>query len=399
MATVKKYSGKRGTSYRATFSTTVNGVRKRVPMTLPVSSMKEARTMADEIERTMKTAEATPTISKEWWMEQADRMMGALGREPLFCLDILWGDLADEWLLSKTKAGKSTLSTYKAHVRFIHSQDLSKQAVSLVSQDGLQAVMEAFGEGRAEGTTRVFRATLQGIGKLAEKKGLTTGNLASGLELTGDSEGGIERQMYDFGDVMKLRSFFDDSENRGEMELAEFKEWQVLMEISLRGAIRLGDNVKLTSDDLLWENDVLFIRYQAEKTKGKDVFLPVSDFVCERVRGVSGPLFPSLRSKPVGGARGLSKRWIELAEKAGVDPLYKETASGNNSPQKSFHSFRHTCPSWLLAAGVPKERVLAYTGHTDEKILDLHYVHQVKEAMKEDKIAQDNFERTHLRAI
>ena len=127
---------------------------------------------------------------------------------------------------------------------------------------------------------------------------------------------------------------------------------------------------------------------------GAVVEMPCSDRFRELVEGKEGYLCTILAKKKTEGRNGLSARWLLIQEAAGVDRAPVKTASGKMVSTKSFHSYRHTCPSWMVAAGSSENEVRAVTGHSG-KILNEVYLHQVREDQARQKTLRDKWERSH----
>jgi hypothetical protein len=83
-----------------------------------------------------------------------------------------------------------------------------------------------------------------------------------------------------------------------------------------------------------------------------------------------GFLCPSLAGRSTGGKTGISRQFLALMTKAGVDNLPRSTARGKGRTQsaKSFHSLRHYFNTALLSAGVDEKLRMALSAHTSAQV-------------------------------
>ncbi len=160
-----------------------------------------------------------------------------------------------------------------------------------------------------------------------------------------------------------------------------------------QGVILLGCYTGMRSSDaanLTWANvDVkkTLINYLPKKTRSKDrwVEVPMHPVLIDHIKGMakpkdkSIPLFESLAGK---NATALSKQFMKLMVKVGIDPEYAEVEVGRRTSAKSFHSTRHTAASMLANMGVSSEIREAIVGHTDS---DTHkkYTHLQMDTLRE----------------
>ena len=398
MASIHKIKRAKGDVHKVSFYYQKDGERLRHQTTIPEPDPKTAQRMANDLESTFKVIgmNSQETLTREWWQKQADGMMAAWGLNPVFSSEILLAGAAQRWLESSSATG-STLKTYERHVKFIAGHKLSSKPILAATRIDCETLLRDFAVGRAKGTVKVFRATLQAVFRYCLENELIHKNVSTGISLSFLEDGGFKRQLFSVEDVKKMREFLANPFNvhsfGGSMSPEEFGEWRIMMEMSLRGAVRIKDNSLLTSDDLTLRGDVLFLKYKAEKT-GTVVEIPCSDLFRELVEGKEGFLCPILAKKKTEGRNGLSARWLLVQEAAGVDRTPVKTASDRMASTKSFHSFRHTCPSWMVAAGIPENDVRTVTGHS-RVILNEVYLHQVREEQAQQKVILDKWEKRH----
>jgi integrase len=69
---------------------------------------------------------------------------------------------------------------------------------------------------------------------------------------------------------------------------------------------------------------------------------------------------------------------VKILKACGLDTMGKNT----NSPELSYHSFRHTMASRMMAAGCAMEDVSEYIGHSNPKITGIYVSNDTKTALK-----------------
>jgi integrase len=82
-------------------------------------------------------------------------------------------------------------------------------------------------------------------------------------------------------------------------------------------------------------------------------------------------VLPSFAGKDLGGRAGVSTQFIEIMEKAGVDPQ-RSTTGKSRQPQKSFHSFRTTLVSTMQSKGVAQDVRMQIVGHTSADVHNIY---------------------------
>jgi integrase len=168
------------------------------------------------------------------------------------------------------------------------------------------------------------------------------------------------------------------------------EEVEILLTLALNTGLRLGDlcNLQWKSIDL----DKRLIKITPSKTKessGKKVLLPMNDRVYDVLRkqhaltAENNQVLPQLANRYAYNKDGISHDIIRLLEVAGIQT--KEEADTTHRKERisrySFHSFRHTFASMLIANGVAPITVSKLLGHTTLNMTN-RYVHLAEKSAR-----------------
>lgn len=158
------------------------------------------------------------------------------------------------------------------------------------------------------------------------------------------------------------------------LSTAPTNEWQGLILFGAFTGLRLGDCAKLKSGNIDLENEVLRIMPQKSDRKKKVIEVPLHpDLLAYLTQNPPAPfaptpLFPKLVKVTPGGRKGLSARFRQIMDDAGIARnVTRRTADGaaRETASRSFHSLRHTFTSMLANANVSTEVREKMTGHTE----------------------------------
>lgn len=172
-------------------------------------------------------------------------------------------------------------------------------------------------------------------------------------------------------------------------------EWQTAIMLGAYAGMRLGDAVSLTWSNIDLANEV--ITFVPQKTsrgrRRKELVLPIHPTLLRHLNGLPGAdrgpsdaLIPSLASRRIGGRSGLSRDFLKLVVKAGIEcEAIARTGNGGPGGRKfrklSFHSLRHTFNSLLANAGVDQEVRQQLTGHASPE-MNKRYTHLELKTMR-----------------
>jgi len=188
-----------------------------------------------------------------------------------------------------------------------------------------------------------------------------------------------------------LRRPFTIPELQAVLAIAD-PEWQSMIRLGLYSGGRLADIALLRWSNVDMERGEL--RFTARKT-GKATCVPIAGPLREVLSSLPssddplGFLHPrAAASMEKGGASaGLSARFGELLELAGLRPVYQRPRAGTERVARhrmsplSFHSLRHTAVSLLKDAGIPQAVVQELVGHSSIA-MSARYTHVGTEALQ-----------------
>jgi integrase len=126
--------------------------------------------------------------------------------------------------------------------------------------------------------------------------------------------------------------------------------------------------------------------YYVQRKTGKQVQVPIHPDLEEHLLELAGDnargfLCPVLATQELGGHKGISRQFIGLMTKAGIDQRQVQPSGKRKFSRLSFHSLRHSFASALANAGVSADVRMKLTGH---KSADVHqrYTHVQMEPLK-----------------
>ena len=279
----------------------------------------------------------------------------------------------DGWLAGKKLArSEHTAQKYRTTVK------LFKKALSSKADKSLSTVttkdVERFRDQRLKDVVASTVADdlkiLHTAFKAAARQGLIQRNVVEAVDLPkAESK---TRDAFTVDEVEKLVKTSDD------------REWKTAILLGFYAGLRLGDAVGMdwTSVDL--EGQIL--RYKVKKT-GRTEEVPINRTLLRHLRSIKGArigkLCPELHAQKIPGRSGLSRKFLEIVEAAGIDTgtIEPEDGKGRSFTAKSFHSLRHGFVSALANAGISQEFRQKLAGHTTA---DTHrkYTHLETEVLR-----------------
>lgn len=157
-------------------------------------------------------------------------------------------------------------------------------------------------------------------------------------------------------------------------------EWKTTILLGFYAGLRLGDAVRLDWRSVDFQKGML--TFKAQKT-GKQETLPIHPMLAAhlgRIAGdTGGKVSPSLARLDIAGRSGLSRQFLDIVRKAGLDAgaeVEKRTGKRRRFTAKTFHSLRHGFVSSMANAGVSKELRMKLAGHTTEAVASKYTHHE-----------------------
>ena len=166
------------------------------------------------------------------------------------------------------------------------------------------------------------------------------------------------------------------------------QEWRVVLLLGVYCGMRLGDATrrKLSDFDLAGKT-VTFVP-EKKRNQGKVIVLPLHPSLLEEINGLLSHssaetgdwLTPTLNATPMTGRTGLSSRFIDIMEAAGIDrgDSLEGTGRGRTRFARSFHSTRHTAATWLANEGVQEDLRMLLTDHESRDVAKRYTHHSVE---------------------
>jgi integrase len=339
----------------------------------------KAQKMGDEMERLAQRARQgllTESKAREWVSEAYEMTSG----RPLVFHSVeswLRGWLEDK---SASKA-KATASSYRTNMEsFIaHLGERAKLGIEQITPRDITTYRDSkVKAGNSPQTANQAVKQLRIPFNLARKQGLIPSNPAEAVDA--------------LPSVSAERETFTGEQVKALIATAAAHgahEWV--------GAILFGffTGQRLTDiSNLRWENIELaaegpHLRLTQRKTK-KVVTVPLAKELADWLLSIPASddpqafVFPALAGRGTGGAHGLSGRFSDLMDKAGIPrgDARKNAGKGRNLSALSFHSLRHTFTSMLANEGVSSEIRQKLTGHASEAV-HRKYTHHDMDKLRE----------------
>ena len=164
------------------------------------------------------------------------------------------------------------------------------------------------------------------------------------------------------------------------------KEWQTVILLGFYAGLRLGDAARLDWRSVDFEKGML--SFKAQKT-GRMENIPIHPMLAAhlgRIAGdTGGKISPSLARQCIAGRSGLSRQFLDIVHRAGMDTgVEEEKGEGKRRrfTTKSFHSLRHGFVSSMANAGVSMELRMKLAGHTTDASAT-RYTHHETEVLRQ----------------
>ncbi len=170
-------------------------------------------------------------------------------------------------------------------------------------------------------------------------------------------------------------------------------DWRGAMLVAFYSGARLSDVANLRWSNVDFEQRCL--RYSEKKKRfATEIIVPLHDELEAHLLTLSAPddpaafLFPALAGRETGGANGLSREFVTIMERAGIERRVIRAggkgpdAKGRNIYDLGEHSFRHSFNSHLARSGVPEDVRQRLCGH-ESKEVNRRYTHHEIESLRE----------------
>ncbi|MCP5547368.1 MAG: tyrosine-type recombinase/integrase [Akkermansiaceae bacterium] len=349
-------------------------------------------------------AEAVAEIERETFTQLsarkylADLLAIATGEEmPAFTVATWF----DEWLRRKARASsKATMARYRGHLdafrAWLGPVRAGKPLESVTATEARRWREALQDEGRAGKTVLAYTKDVAAAYRAAIREGLTNTNPFTGLDAI-DTSDSHDRKPFTAAEVAAL------------LGAAPTWEWRGLILVAAFTGLRLGDAARLSWEAIDMQAKRITLVPSKTRRKKREVRIPIQPDLMAFLESVpihsdepAAKVFPTLSETPVFVRSGLSRRFLDIMEQAGVDrgkasrsitdedrkAAAKEgrRIAGRVTYERGFHSLRHTFTAWLRSAGVSEEDRMALTGHTTRESHAI-YSHEDEAALR-DAIAK-----------
>jgi integrase len=291
-----------------------------------------------------------------------------------------WSDVSALWLEGKGKQAPRTRLKYERSCNDC-SAWLGKRAKE--PMEGLTGVdLQRFydslcARGFMQNTLAGTMGNVNAVFEMARNEGWISKNPVKLVKTSPDARNKVHKETFTVDELRRLlvaaRSYYFFGE-----------QWYTLVLLGMCTGARLGDCARmgpghLDRSGLMWK-----LHFTPGKTahKGITVDVPVVEPLLGRLKEIMAKPTSMLFCPDLAERRGLSVIFTHILRDAKIEQKITVNAvrkAGYRS--KTFHSLRHTLPSWLKAAGVDKETRMKILGHTNE---DTHarYTHHEMAALQ-----------------
>jgi integrase len=217
--------------------------------------------------------------------------------------------------------------------------------------------------GLANASVNIAIKVLRSCFKLAVRQEMMTSNPADAVDLL--PKAGKMKQAFTREQVAKILGATNDV------------EWKGLIKVGYFVGARLQNCARLRFEEI--DFDQRLLEYTPIKQRvgrePKVITIPLHEELYDYLvvnRKPSGPIFPRLSKTRIEGKTGLSLRFRELLDKAGIKYGVKKPTGnkGRKVYSLGFHSLRHAFNSDLANSGVSQEIRQRLIGHASEAVND-----------------------------
>lgn len=343
---------------------------KSTERTDPDEAMGVAVKMADAARVIAAAAKGGTNWSREKALALVNELLAAAGL-PVEHPVPLWEDFAKGWLEMKRQLllakqlSPDTFDLYGERVNPFTAWlgTRAKQPLNGVTPlDGQRYYNHLLKNGQLPTTAEQTIKTLKSVFKSAIHEGHLPRNPFGSVQTSDDVSLELDREPFTPGDIKKLLT-------AAALRKKHAEEWVTMIHLGMCLGGRISDCAQLGVSHLQeYPDGLITIKFTPRKTRRKlrAVEVPVVEPLLSRLMKMKrsgATLFcphiaelvdPSAHFAHIVAAAGLEQKPL-------VNPV-----TGRRLSSKSFHSFRHTLPGALQAAGVDEATRMLIVAHTDE---------------------------------
>lgn len=279
-------------------------------------------------------------------------------------------DWLDEWLEAKRNISPASRLAYKQAVReFLDFMGPRQNGpLESISERDIDKFIDHLRKGGRGACTinKLVRKYLSGAFEKARKLGKIKYNPVAATD-------SLEHKS-----IVKERF---TPEQVGRLVAAADRDWAGMVLFGYGSGARLQDAANLRWSDLDLENGLVTF---TERKTGREAVIGLhpdfEEWLLESKGTTEDPhgfVFPSLANRKGGGSSGLSKRFEQLMNKAGIQSriLKADAGTGQNIRALTYHSLRHGAASSVFNSEAIKEVQRRVTNHARGGVIE-RYTHQ-----------------------
>lgn len=319
--------------------------------------------------------------SRQKAMDLINDLLKAAGL-PIVTATQSWKQFSESWLaMKKRKVADKTYVKYSYHVSLFNAflgkrGALGINTITPADCEKFHQTLEA--KGNLPVTINFAVQTIRSIFKRAVDEGECSTNPTAFVHISDDTAPRLVKEIYTADEIKNILKAAGARE--------ETKEWVTMLLLGICTGARIQDCARMMWGHLTKDGGWT-LKYLPQKTKrkGKPVVVPVVEPLLSHLKKLEKGATALFMCPNLSTVRHLSREFGKLLDKAEVkqgDIGVRVKSAGKSWRTKSFHSLRHTLPSWLQAAGVDIETRMAIVGHSSK---DIHkgYTHIEMKAITE----------------
>lgn len=251
-------------------------------------------------------------------------------------------------------ASPATIKQYQTHLRSIEEFFQGKPRLGDITPARAQDYYTWLNKSVAPKTSADRFHFLRSVMEQAVNEELLDRNPCRAIQLA-KPRGVLKRQPFTLQEARQIIDYLWESDE------PDYRSWSLAASLALMAGARLTDCVTMLRSNI--ENGCL--KYTQTKT-GKTVTIPlVIDEYRKRLEAVTTEeICPNLAKRSRRGDTTLIKDFTKLVSEAGIKQAYSKDGMGRSLARKTFHSFRHTLRTAIVASNGSDAQADAILGHS-----------------------------------
>lgn len=280
-----------------------------------------------------------------------------------------WSDFSASWLAMKSKhLTEPSMKPCRRRVA-IFTQWLGSRArnpLNTFEARDFEDLYEHLSSklGLSARTANFTMKTLAEIFERARNEGYIATNFVKLVNLKPAVIGELVKEPFTPDEVIRLLDAAKTSRRHPE-------EWVTMIYLGICTGARMRDCSRLGLAHLHRVGKVWVLRFKPSKTYrlGKELEVPVVEPLLSHLLKLKGKGDRLLFCPHLAQKAELSMDFAEITKAAGIDQRAVVNAIvGRKRHSKTFHSLRHSLPTWLKAVGVDEDTRMKITGHSNAAV-------------------------------